>query len=154
MTDKQAVRTPHALFVIEGECHRPRAFSHLDLLEIHPYYQVADLSTVDEALAGKGVRLRRLIDLCGPGYGTQWLTFESLEGFSACLPLEEIAKTGVIVYEKGGRPLAPEDGGPVRLVVPYFPDKCANVKALSRIVISREPRKDTRPSGKATTARN
>ncbi len=152
MTDKKAARTPHALFVIEGDCHRPRSFSHLDLLEIHPYYQVADLSTVDETLSGKGVRLRRLIDLAGPGYGTQWLTFESLEGFSACLPMDEISRTGVLVYEMGGKPLAPEDGGPVRLVVPYHPDKCANVKSLARIVISREPRKDTRPSGKASAA--
>jgi len=152
MTDKRAASTPHALFVIEGDCHRPRSFSHLDLTEIHPYYQVADLATVDESLAGKGVRLRRLIDLVGPGYGTRWLTFESLEGFTACLPLEEIAKTGVIVYEKGGKPLAPEDGGPARLVVPYYPDKCANVKSLSRIVISREPRPDSRPSAKAASA--
>ena len=146
MTDKRATRTPHALFLIEGDCHRPQAFSLLDLQEIHPYYQVADLATVDEQLAGKGVRLRKLVDLAGPGYGTQWLTFESIEGFSACLPLDEIARTGVIVYEKGGKPLAPDDGGPARLVVPYYPDKCANVKSLARIVISKEPLEDTRPS--------
>jgi DMSO/TMAO reductase YedYZ molybdopterin-dependent catalytic subunit len=146
MSTRKAARSPHALFTIEGDCHRPQGFSHLDLTEVHPYYQVADLSTVDEKLAGKGVRLRKLLDLAGPGYGTQWLTFESIEGFSACLPLEEIAKTGVLVYEKGGKPLSPEDGGPVRLVVPYHPDKCANVKSLARIVVSKERREDTRPS--------
>ncbi len=143
---KTAARTPHALFVIEGDCHRPQAFSHLRLQEIHPYYQVDDLATVDETLSGKGVRLRKLIELAGPGYGTQWLTFESIEGFRACLPLAEIGRTGVIVYEKGGRPLTREDGGPARLVVPYYPDKCANVKALSRILITRDPQPDTRPS--------
>jgi len=149
MADQKAIRSPHALFVIEGECHRPQPFSLLDLQEIHPYYQVADLATVDETLSGKGVRLRKLIDLAGPDYGTQWLTFESIEGFSACLPLEEIARTAVVVYEKGGKPLSIEDGGPARLVVPYYPDKCANVKALARIVISKLPQKDTRPSTKA-----
>ena len=146
MSEKKAVRSPHALFVIEGDCHRPMSFSLLDLQEIHPYYQVADLSTVDETLSGKGVRLRKLVDLAGPGYGTQWLTFESIEGFSACLPMDEISRTAVIVYEKGGKPLPVEEGGPARVVVPYYPDKCANVKSLARIVISKEPRKDTRPS--------
>jgi DMSO/TMAO reductase YedYZ molybdopterin-dependent catalytic subunit len=149
MRESHAARSPHALFSIEGDCQRPQSLSLLDLQEIHPYYQVADLATVDEALAGKGVRLRKLLDLAGPGYGTQWLTFESIEGFSACLPLEEIGRTGIIVYELAGKPLAPEDGGPARLVVPYFPDKCANVKSLARIVISQEPRKDTRPSNAA-----
>ena len=149
MPANKLVRSPHALFTIEGECHRPQGFSLLDLQEIHPYYQIADLATVDETLSGRGVRLRKLVDLAGPGYGTHWLSFESIEGFSACLPLDEIARTGVIQYEKGGKPLAPDDGGPARLVVPYYPDKCANVKALARIVISREPRKDTRPSTQA-----
>ena len=92
------------------------------------------------------MRLRKLVDIAGPDYGTQWLTFESIEGFSACLPLDEISRTGVIVFEKGGKPLSPDDGGPARLVVPYYPDKCANVKSLARIVISKQPRKDTRPS--------
>lgn len=149
MRDSTAARSPHALFTIEGDCQRPQGFSLLDLQDIHPYYQVADLATVDETLSGRGVRLRKLVDLAGPGFGTQWLTFESIEGFSACLPLEEIARTGVIVFEEGGKPLPPEHGGPARLVVPYFPDKCANVKSLARIVISREPRKDTRPSSKS-----
>jgi len=146
MRDSHAARSPHALFRIEGECARPQSFSQLDLQEIHPYYQVADLAGVDEKLSGRGVRLRKLIDLAGPGYGTAWLTFESIEGFSACLPMDEISRTGVIIYEQDGKPLSPDAGGPARLVVPYYPDKCANVKSLSRIVISKEPRKDTRPS--------
>jgi DMSO/TMAO reductase YedYZ molybdopterin-dependent catalytic subunit len=143
-----AARTSHALFSIEGDCQRPQSFSWLDLQEVHKYYQVDDLATVDETLSGKGVRLRKLLDMAGPGYGTAWLTFESIEGFTACLPLDEIGRTGIIQYEKGGKQLAVEDGGPARLIVPYFPDKCANVKALKRILISREPVKDTRPSTK------
>jgi DMSO/TMAO reductase YedYZ molybdopterin-dependent catalytic subunit len=148
MSSNPTARTSHSLFTIEGDCQRPQSISRLDLQEVHPYYQVADLATVDETLSGKGVRLRKLIDMAGPGYGTAWLTFESIEGFTACLPLAEVSRTGIIQYEQGGKPLTPEDGGPARLVVPYYPDKCANVKSLARIVISKEPVKDTRPSGK------
>ncbi|MHC5210171.1 MAG: molybdopterin-dependent oxidoreductase [Planctomycetota bacterium] len=147
MSRRKAPLNPHGILTIEGECERPASFSHLDLAEIHPYYQVEDLSLVDERLFGTGVRLRRLIDLIGPECGTEWMTIHSADGgFSACLPLEEIRRTGIVVYQKGGRPLSIEDGGPARFVIPYYPDKCANVKAIGRIEISRKPGKDTRPS--------
>ncbi len=150
MTDRKAPRNPHGLFAIEGDCQRPRSFSHLDLSEVHPYYQLADLSTVDEQLSGRAVRLRRLLDLVGPGFGTAWLTVESIDGtFAASLPLAEVGRTAVLVYEKDGRPLSREDGGPVRFLVPYHPDACANVKAVGRILISRDRGRDTRPSQRA-----
>src|SRR5262249_10945385 len=96
MTDRKAPRNPHGLFAIEGDCQRPQCFSYLDLAEIHPYYQVADLSTVDEKLSGKAVRLRKLLDLAGPGYGTAWITVESLDGnFAASLPMDDVARTAV-----------------------------------------------------------
>jgi DMSO/TMAO reductase YedYZ molybdopterin-dependent catalytic subunit len=125
MSAWKAPRNPHALFTIEGDVQRPQGFSYLDLAEVHPYYQIADLSTVDEKLSGKAVRLRKLLDTAGPGYGTQWLTVESLDR---------------------------EDGGPVRFLVPYYPDACANVKAVGRILVSRERGRDTRPSQKAGQA--
>jgi DMSO/TMAO reductase YedYZ molybdopterin-dependent catalytic subunit len=147
---RKAPRNPHGLFALEGEVERPQSFSYLDLAEIHRYYQVADLSLVDERLAGKGVRLRRLLDLAGPVYGTHYLTVESLDGgFSACLSIAEVGRTALIVYERDGKPLTPEQGGPARFVVPYYPDACANVKSIGRIVVSRERGRDTRPSQKA-----
>jgi DMSO/TMAO reductase YedYZ molybdopterin-dependent catalytic subunit len=93
---------------------------------------------VDERLSGRGVRLRTLIDQAGPGYGTAWLTIESLNGFRACVPLADIARTGVVVFEQGGKPLTIEGGGPARLIVPYLPGPAADVPALSRLVISRQ----------------
>ena len=144
---RKAPRNPHGLFAIEGEVERPQSFSYLDLQEIHRYYQVADLSLMDERLSGKGVRLRRLLDLVGPVYGTRFLTIESMDGsFSASVPIGEVGRTALIVYELGGKPLPLEQGGPARFVVPYHPDACLNVKTLGRIVVSRERGRDTRPS--------
>jgi DMSO/TMAO reductase YedYZ molybdopterin-dependent catalytic subunit len=139
MTHRKAPRSPHGLFAIEGDCHRPQAFGPLDLGEVHRNYQIDDVATVDERLSGRGVRLRKLIDMVGPGYGTAWLTIESLEGRRACVPLAEIARTGVLIYEKGGKPLSIEDGGPVRLVVPYGSGEGSDVPGLARLTISREP---------------
>ena len=138
MTDRKAPRSPHALFAIEGDCQRPQGFGPLDLSEAHPNYRVDDLATVDQRLSGKGVRLRTLIDTVGPGYGVAWITIESLNGFRACLPLAQVSRTGIVVYEKGGKPLSIEDGGPARLIVPYLPGEAADVKALSRLVLTRD----------------
>jgi DMSO/TMAO reductase YedYZ molybdopterin-dependent catalytic subunit len=151
MTDRKAPRTPHGLFSIEGDCQRPQSFGPLDLAEVHPNYQIADMATVDERLAGRGVRLRALIDDVGPGYGTEWLTIENLHGVRECVPLAEIARTGVVVYEQGGKPLALDAGGPARLIVPYYQGAAADVPALSRLVISRE-RDAGKPSGGAARA--
>ena len=147
MTFREAPLNTRAVLTIEGECIRPTKFSYQDLQDIHRYYQVDDLSTVDERLSGKGVRLRKLIDIVGPEFHTKYVTVESQDGaFSACLPLEEMSRTAILVYEEGGKPLAREAGGPVRFLVPFYPDKCANVKNAARLVISEKPREDTRPS--------
>jgi DMSO/TMAO reductase YedYZ molybdopterin-dependent catalytic subunit len=139
MTDRKAPRTPHGLFAIEGNCQRPMAFGPLDLAEVHRNYQVDDVATVDERLSGKGVRLRKLIDLVGPGYGTAWLTIENLEGLRHCVPLGPVVRTAIVIYEKGGKPLPREEGGPVRLVVPHATGPESDVRHLSRLSISRDP---------------
>ncbi|MGQ0554085.1 MAG: molybdopterin-dependent oxidoreductase [Planctomycetota bacterium] len=152
MPQRQASFHAHGLFRIEGACFRPQSFSHMDLAELHPYYQVDDLGTVDERLAGKGVRLRGLIDKVGPDHGAHWMTVESADGeFCATLPLAETSRTAIVVYEKDAKPLSRDDGGPARFVIPYHPDRCANVKSLGRIVLSKEPGRDTRPSTKAAS---
>lgn len=148
MRHKKASLNPHGILVIEGHCIRPHAFSYLDLAGIHRYYQIPDLSKIDKRLSGVGVRLRKLIDLVGPDYRAAHLIVESEDGeFSASVPLHDVAKTAVIVYAaKKGEKLDREQGGPTRLVIPYYPDRCANVKNLGRIVVSRTPGEDTRPS--------
>ena len=142
----------HGLFSIEGACVRPHRFSHLDLKSIHRYYQIDDLSKVDERLTGKGVRLRKLIDLAGADPKAGFLVAHSEDGaFTATLPMD-VAKSAIIIYERKGKALDRAEDGPVRLVVPFHPDKCGNVKGLGRLVVSHEPGDDTKKhdhSGKA-----
>lgn len=149
MVFRKATHDTRSVMVIEGLCSRPRGFSYHDLASCHSDYQIDDLSKVDERLSGKAVRLRALIDLAGPLMHTRFLTIESEDGkFAASLPIDEIRRTAVVVYELGGKPLTREDGGPVRLVIPFFKDKCANVKGATKITLSEEPGRDTRPSNR------
>ncbi len=144
------LRDPHGLFTVEGACWRPRAFTHYELSQLHTDYQIPDLAKVDERQVGTGIRLRKLIDLAGPDHGTRYMTVESADGqYAVSLPMQEIMRTAVIVYEKGGKPLEPEDGGPARFLIPFFHDNCANVKSIGRILISKQPGRDTRPSNRS-----
>lgn len=150
MPSLKAAPNPRAVLTIEGACTRPRAFTYHDLATAHEDYQIKDLSKVDERLSGKAVRLRTLIDQAGPHMHAAWLTVESEDGkFAASLPLADVRRTAVIVYDDGGKPLERGDGGPVRFIIPFFDDKCANVKGATRYTISEEKGRDTRPSNKA-----
>ncbi|MDG2148773.1 MAG: molybdopterin-dependent oxidoreductase [Planctomycetota bacterium] len=149
MTHRTAARKPGAALVIEGACARPSAFSHYDLGAIHDDYQVEDLAKVDARLKGKAVRLRKLVDLVGPDFYAKYITIESEDGkFAASLPLDDTMRTALVVYEMKGKPLTREDGGPVRFIIPFFADKCANVKGAVKMTLTESPGRDTRPSNK------
>jgi DMSO/TMAO reductase YedYZ molybdopterin-dependent catalytic subunit len=154
MKSQVAPRNTRAVLTIEGLCARPKGFSLHDLDNIHSDYQVDDVSKVEEKLQGRAVRLRGLVDQVGPGFQAKFLTVESEDGaFTACLPMEEMKRTALVIYGlKGNKPLEREQGGPVRFVVPFYGDKCANVKSVARLVLSEEPRPDTRPSNQAEHA--
>ncbi len=153
MTRRKASLNHHGLFRVEGDCIRPHAFSYMELADLHSDYQVDNLAKVDDRLEGKGVRLRKLLEIAGPHYQARFLQVESEDGkFRHTVPLHEVGRTGVIVYQKGGKPLEREDGGPARLIVPFWPDKCANVKGLGKLrILIEEPGDDTQtgPEAKA-----
>jgi DMSO/TMAO reductase YedYZ molybdopterin-dependent catalytic subunit len=61
------------------------------------------------------------------------------DGFaSEPVPLAAL-REALLVHGQAGAPLAPEQGGPFRLLIPKgvagAPDSCANVKAVVRIVV-------------------
>jgi DMSO/TMAO reductase YedYZ molybdopterin-dependent catalytic subunit len=147
MKPRLAPKNTRAVITIEGACARPTAFTHHDLSSAHEDYQVADVSKVDARLVGTAVRLRTLIDHVGPDFHARYMTVGSEDGsFSACLPLEDTTRTALVVYEIKGKPLERDQGGPARFIIPFFADKCANVKGATRIVLSEEAGEDNRPS--------
>src|SRR5215468_294529 len=110
-------------FSVEGRVERPRRWTWNEFRalprepvtkDIHCVTKWTKLDThwegvsVDTLLAGVGVRGGYLIAFCDGGYTTN-------------LPLDDVrgGKVWVVdTYE--GQPLAPEHGGPVRLLVPHL----------------------------------
>ncbi|MFN0241494.1 MAG: molybdopterin-dependent oxidoreductase [Planctomycetota bacterium] len=107
--------------------------------------QVADVGALVPGRRGTAIRLVALLDAAGPAQSARFVNIESRDpAFAVSVPLGELA-SAVVIYAEGGAPLAPEKGGPFRLLVPGHDDECVNVKQVVRLELARERGRDTRP---------
>jgi DMSO/TMAO reductase YedYZ molybdopterin-dependent catalytic subunit len=68
-----------------------------------------------------GVAARTILELVPPARGVTHVTAWAEYGYSATLRLEDVAaSTTLLALELAGRPLLPERGYPLRLVVPHL----------------------------------
>lgn len=103
----------------------------------------------------RGVRLADLLSECEPetaaryvwSSGADYGVFEGDEcdAFVKDLPIERVAADVLVAYEMNGAPLRPENGYPVRMVVPGFYGT-NSVKWLNRLTLA-----EARASGPFTT---
>ena len=102
-----------------------------------------------------GVRLADLLAECGPdpaahyvwASGADYGVFEGddCDAFIKDLPIDRVSEDVLIAYEMNGAPLRPENGYPMRLVVPgYYGTN--NVKWLTRLTLA-----EARSTGPFTT---
>jgi DMSO/TMAO reductase YedYZ molybdopterin-dependent catalytic subunit len=69
----------------------------------------------------EGVSVDRLLEHVELDPKAQYVTAFCYGGYTTNLPLEEMLNgQAFVAYSYGGRPLAPEHGGPARLVVPHL----------------------------------
>jgi hypothetical protein len=67
----------------------------------------------------RGAYLSTVLEMAGVSDGAVEAVFKAADGYSSSLTLEEISETGALLaYEMNGEPLPPEQGHPLRLVVP------------------------------------
>jgi G3E family GTPase len=99
---------------------------------------VADVGVLVPKRSGEAARLSALLDAYAvPSSGSAVLC--AADGFaSEPVPLAAL-REGLLVHSQAGAPLAREQGGPFRLLIPDgvagAPSSCANVKAVVRIVV-------------------
>jgi DMSO/TMAO reductase YedYZ molybdopterin-dependent catalytic subunit len=141
------------LLRIDGEVERPLALRYDDLAAIDDPYKIADVAEVDPKRTGQGVWLEGVLQLAGMTSQATHLTLHaSADDFHASVPLAAVRDRAAIVFARDGRPLAPKEGGPTRLLIRDFAechaddvDECANVKFLDHIELTAGPGRDTRP---------
>jgi G3E family GTPase len=99
---------------------------------------VADVGALVPKRSGQAARVSALFDAYDvPAAGSAVLC--AADGFaSEPVPLAAL-REGLLVHGQAGAPLAREQGGPFRLLIPEgvagAPSSCANVKAVVRIVV-------------------
>jgi sulfane dehydrogenase subunit SoxC len=87
-----------------------------------------------------GVPLASLLRMCGARAGARWVF---TEGADACrlarsLPMSKAMGDALVAYAQNGAPLRPEQGFPLRLVVPGWEGICS-VKWLRRVEVIDRP---------------
>lgn len=112
--------------------------------------QVADAGLLVPGKQGRAVWLAALLERCGGAQGAQFLCLQSSDpGFVVSLPLSELPRGALVVYELDGEELPAKKGGPFRLLVPGHDDECVHVKSLARIEFAFARGRDTRPADDA-----
>lgn len=110
---------------VDGAVERPLALSFADLLALPQVDEEADFHCVTGwsvmDVPFRGVRLETVLALARPNADATHLMAHAHDGYSTNLPLEEALKPDVLlVHAVGGKALAREHGGPVRIVVPQL----------------------------------
>jgi DMSO/TMAO reductase YedYZ molybdopterin-dependent catalytic subunit len=110
-------------FAVEGEVDTPRRWtwekfkalpSETITADIHCVTKWSKLDTV-----WRGVSVDTLLD--GVETSADYVVAYCDGGYTTNLPLEDVTGGKAwVVYEYGGEPLAPEHGGPARLLVPHL----------------------------------
>jgi sulfane dehydrogenase subunit SoxC len=98
-----------------------------------------------------GVRLSTLLDESGISPSAKWLLAEGADGaaLTRSLPLERILERALIVYAQNGERLRPENGYPLRLIVPGFEGN-TNIKWLRRLKLITAPEMTREETSKYT----
>ncbi|HUL61088.1 MAG TPA: molybdopterin-dependent oxidoreductase [Anaeromyxobacteraceae bacterium] len=110
---------------IDGAVDAPLSLGWGELLDLPQvdldadFHCVTGWSVLDLAL--RGVRFETVAALARPRADATHVMTHASDGYSTNLPLEEALKPDVLlVHGVEGKPLAPEHGGPVRVVVPQL----------------------------------
>lgn len=124
-----------------------QVFTAAALRALPPASQVADAGLLVPGKQGRAVWLAALVERCGGAGAARFLHLQSSDpGFAVSLPLAEVPRGALVVYEQGGEPLPAGKGGPFRFLVPGHADECVHVKSLARIELALAAGRDTRPA--------
>jgi DMSO/TMAO reductase YedYZ molybdopterin-dependent catalytic subunit len=114
-------------FRVWGEVERPLRLGWEELVSLPATEVTVDIHCVTRwsrfDTTFRGVRWRDLAELVQPRPAAQYVVAHAEEDYTTNLPLAALAADdALIAYEADGRPLAPDHGWPLRLVVPsrYF----------------------------------
>ncbi|MGH1417931.1 MAG: sulfite dehydrogenase [Hyphomicrobiaceae bacterium] len=135
------------------------SFFNSNLFEETMQVPVGHLHGLISAAEWTGVRLSTLLEEAGADMSAKWLLAEGGDavGMSRSIPMEKALDDVIVALYQNGERIRPEQGYPMRLVLPGFEGNMS-VKWLRRIKVQNQPTytkdetskyTDLRPDGKA-----
>lgn len=120
-----AVTTETWQLVVDGACRRPLALDWQAFLALEQADDTSDFHCVTGwsklDMPWRGVRFATLAALAEPEPDATHVVCHAYDGYDTNLPLHEALKDDVLlVHTALGAPLAPEHGGPVRMITPQL----------------------------------
>ncbi len=120
---------------------------------------VGHLHGLISAAEWTGIRLSTLLEEAGADVNAKWLVAEGIDaaGMSRSIPMEKALDDVIVALYQNGERIRPEQGYPMRLVLPGFEGNMS-VKWLHRIKVQNQPSyskdetskySELRPNGKA-----
>ena len=112
-------------FTLEGLVEPRVSWTWDQFLQLPSRDFVVDISCVTKwtrlDMKWKGVSVDVILEQVALDPGAQYVTAFCHEGYTTNLPLADILNgRAFVAYQYDGKPLAPEHGGPARLVVPHL----------------------------------
>lgn len=128
---------------VEGEVGSPKAFSWGEITskeireeDTSDFHCVTGWSRFENRWAG--VSMRKVAEVVRPRPSAKFVTFYSVGFYTTSMTLgNALAPHVMMAYEWEGKPLAPEHGGPLRMITPHL-YAYKGVKWLHKIVFTRE----------------
>jgi sulfane dehydrogenase subunit SoxC len=117
-----------------------------------PYGKTAsDLVGLVSCAEWTGVTLKTLLDEAGLQPGAKWVVAEGADaaGMTRSIPIEKCLDDAMVVYSQNGERLRPEQGYPLRLLLPGFEGNM-NVKWLRRLKVVDAPAQSREETSKYT----
>jgi len=110
-------------FEVSGEVAHHLILSHAELMALPSVILVSDFHCVTGWSRfdnrWEGISFNEITVRCNPLESARFVTISCDDNYTTSLPLDQLLDDDVLLaYAHDGRPLAPEHGGPLRLVVP------------------------------------
>ena len=134
--------------VVGGMVDREVTLTYDELVAMPLVEQYVTIACVSNTVGGKlvgnakwtGVRLRDVLDRAGVSANADQLVGESVDGFTAGMPVEWVmdqSRTPMIAVAMNDAPLPREHGYPARLIIPGLYGYVSATKWLTRLTLTR-----------------